>query len=108
MRQRRTVVIAANDSTQELVAAATGQIVRVLAFVLSAAEAAASAIFKSATTSISGTIALETGQPLSVCAPPVPGNDAELFVTAVGAALNFTAVNTVGGFAVVEVVTQTP
>lgn len=108
MKQRRSIVIAANDATQELVAAATGQIVRVLAFVLSAAEAGASAIFKSGTTSISGTISLETGNPVAIAAPPIPNGDAELMVTAPGAALNLTAVNNVGGFVVVEVVTQTP
>ena len=101
-------MVAASTTTQELVAAASGQIVRVLAFCVTAVAASASAIFKSGTTSISGTINLSAGIPAIASAPPIPTNDSDLFRTAVGEALNVTSVGNVGGYVVVEVLTQTP
>lgn len=108
MRQRRSIVIAASGAQQALVAGVTGQIVRVLGFMVTAVAGSASAVFQSASTSISGTLNLAAGTPATAMAPVVRDGDAELFRTVAGEALNITAVGNVGGFCVVEVVSQTP
>lgn len=107
---RETVVIStAASGATELVAAVAGDIVRVVGFFMSAAGAV-TAQFKSATTVLTGAMSMVTGVPLGFGAVPRYPNDGILFQTAPGEALNLvlSGAVAVGGFVLVERVSQTP
>ena len=86
------VVSAAENATTELVAAVTGKRIIVVGGLLSASTATQAATFKSASTAISGAMALFPGLPFALSE-----SDVGYMETVAGEALNVTLANVAGG-----------